>query len=77
MITNLICLHIAHKIYKISLYITHDILTHDKHPHGHLLLQLLRSYLILDTYASLEVHTEETLAKGEQALRCYSEIMEV
>ena len=68
---------IANKICKITLFITHDILTNEKHAHGYLLLQLLRSYLILDTYASLEVHTTETLAKGEEALKCYSEIMEV
>jgi hypothetical protein len=67
----------ANSICKITLFITHDILTNNKHSNGYLLLQLLRSYLILDTYASLEVHTTETLEKGEEALRCYSEIMQV
>lgn len=77
MITQFYVSSYTHRIFKITLYITHDILTNDENPHGYLLLQLLRSYLILDTYASLEVHTEETLAKGAEALRHYSEIMEV
>ena len=74
------CSQIANRIYKITLFITHNILTNDKHSHGYLLLQLLRSYLIIDTvdtYASLEVHMTETLAKGEEALRHYSAIMQV
>ena len=62
---------------QITIFITHDILTNDKNPHGYLLLQLLRSYLILDTYASLEVHTTETLEKGEEALGYYAAIMQV
>ena len=62
--------------HEITLYITHDILTNDKNPHGYL-LWLLQSYLILDTYASLEVHTTETLEKGEEALRYYAAIMQV
>lgn len=63
--------------HKITIFITHDILTNDKNPHGYLLLRLLRSYLILDTYASLEVHTSETLEKGEGVLRHYAAIMQV
>jgi hypothetical protein len=63
--------------FEITIFITHDILTNDKNPHGYLLLRLLRRYLILDTYASLEVHTTETLEKGEEALRHYAAVMQV
>jgi hypothetical protein len=59
------------------IFITHDILTNEKYPHGYLILQLLRSYHILDMYASLEVHTAETLEEGEEALKHYSAIMKV
>lgn len=63
--------------HEITIFITHDILTNEENPEGYILLQLLRSYLILDTYASLEVHTTETLEKGEKALRHYGNIMQV
>jgi hypothetical protein len=66
----------AHKILKMSIFITHDIVS-ETSPHGQLLLQLLRSFLILDTYTSMEVHTTETLQKGEEELLHYSEIMQV
>lgn len=64
-------------MHKIIGFITHDFLTNDKNPEGYILLQLLRSYLILDMYASLEVHTTETLKKGEDALKHYAKIMQV
>jgi len=67
----------AHEIPKMSIFITHDIVSDKNSPHGHLLLQLLRSFLILDTYTSMEVHTTETLQKGEEELLHYSEIMQV
>ena len=63
--------------HEITHFITHDILTIDENPHGYILLWPLWSYLILDTYASLEVHTTETLEKGEEALRHYAAIMQV
>ena len=67
----------ADRKHEITTFITHDILTNDKNPDGYLLLRLLRCYLILDTYASMEVHTTETLEKGEEALRYYAAIMQV
>jgi hypothetical protein len=61
-----------------SIFITHDIVSDKtRSPHGQLLLQLLRSFLILDTYTSMEVHTTESLQKGEEELLRYSEIMQV
>ena len=68
----------AYEIPEMSIFITHDIVS-DKtwSPHGQLLLKLLQSFLILDTYTSMEVHTTETLQKGEEELLCYSEIMQV
>ncbi|THH15028.1 hypothetical protein EW146_g5390 [Bondarzewia mesenterica] len=35
---------------------------------GYLLLRCIRIYLVLDMYASLDVHTDETIAAGERAL---------
>jgi hypothetical protein len=61
-----------------SIFITHDIVSDKtRSPHGQLLLRLLRSFLILDTYTSMEVHTTETLQNGEKELLRYSEIMQV
>ena len=69
---------VAYEIPKMSIFITHDIVS-DKtwSPHGQLLLKLLWSFLILNTYTSMEVHMTQTLQKGEEELLHYSEIMQV
>lgn len=41
------------------------------------LLHLLRSFCILNTLASLEVHTEETIARGRAELLNFSFLLEV
>ncbi|EIW80027.1 hypothetical protein CONPUDRAFT_58076 [Coniophora puteana RWD-64-598 SS2] len=48
-------------ISKAILFCTYNILTPSYSPEGFKLLQLIASYLELDAYYSLEVHTEETL----------------
>ncbi|RDB28873.1 hypothetical protein Hypma_015251 [Hypsizygus marmoreus] len=55
-------------ISKIILFAIHNIFTERNTSTGYLLLQLIRSYLELDMYASLEVHTETTIAEGEVEL---------
>ena len=68
----------AYEIPKMYIFITHDIVfDKTRSPHGQLLLKLLRSFLILNTYTSMEVHMTETPQKGEEELLCYSEIMQV
>ena len=68
----------AYEIPNMSIFIIHDIVSDKtRSPHGQLLLKLLQSFLILNTYTSMEVHTTETLQKGKEELLRYSEIMQV
>ena len=53
---------------KILIFSIHNIFTKDECPRGYQLLKLMRSYLELDMYASLTVHTETTIQNGRQEL---------
>ena len=44
---------------------------------GYLLLKALRCFIEVDIYASLEVHTEETIALGREKLVHFYELMNV
>lgn len=44
---------------------------------GYVLLQWIRSYSVLDMYAALEVHTEETIAAGQSALLKFENLLKV
>lgn len=57
-----------------ALFALHNVLTDTQ---GYLLLQCLQSYLELDMYASLEVHTEQTLKDGRQELKHFSLLINV
>ena len=59
------------------LFVSHSLLTQTKSPHGYLLLQLLRSYLIIDTFSAMEVHTEKTIADGREEIRNFEQKMTV
>lgn len=52
-------------------------LTQSESPHGYLLLQLLRTYLVIDTFSAMEVHTEETIADGREEIRSFEQKMTV
>lgn len=52
-------------------------LTQSESPHGYLLLQLLRTYLVIDTFSAMEVHTEETIADGREEIRNFEQKMTV
>ena len=41
------------------------------------LLRALRYYVEVDLYASLEVHTDQTIVKGRQKLAQFYELMKV
>ncbi|KAF7334738.1 hypothetical protein MSAN_02372200 [Mycena sanguinolenta] len=60
-------------ISKMMLYAVHNILTDRL---GLILLEWVRSYMELDMYVSLEVHTTETIAAGRQELRNFGHLME-
>jgi hypothetical protein len=59
------------------LFATHNILTPESSPAGYHLLKCIRSYLDLDMYASLEVHTEETISAGRDELLNFGALLNV
>jgi len=50
------------------IFTSHNVLTQQASPLGYLLLRCLRAYLDLTMWESLEVHTEDTIASGRQAV---------
>ncbi|KAF7378401.1 hypothetical protein MSAN_00266700 [Mycena sanguinolenta] len=60
-------------ISKMMLYAVHNILTDRL---GLILLKWVRSYMELDMYVGLEVHTMETIAAGRQELRNFGHLLE-
>jgi hypothetical protein len=59
---------------QIALFVLHNVLTDQR---GFLLLKCLRSYIELDMYASLEVHTAQTIADGRAELQNFSKLLTV
>lgn len=55
----------------------HNVLTHDASPSGYKLLICLQSYLALDMYTALEVHTTETIERGRNELKRFMSLLEV
>ncbi|KJA13371.1 hypothetical protein HYPSUDRAFT_151670 [Hypholoma sublateritium FD-334 SS-4] len=62
-------------ISKVIVFASHNILNKDASPQGYLLLQLMRSYLELDMYASLTVHTESTISAGREEMKTYDRLL--
>lgn len=56
------------------LYAAQNVL--DEHDTGYLLLQILRSYLVIDTLSSFEVHTDDTLKLIEDEQYHFGELIE-
>lgn len=61
-------------IAKMMLFATHNVLID---PVGVLILQVVRSFLELNMYVSLEVQTSETIASGRAELQIFDELMQV
>ena len=55
----------------------HSLLEESESSEGYLLLRVLHSYLILDTYAAMEVHTTETIEAGRKELAQFESLMNV
>jgi hypothetical protein len=58
-------------------FTTHNILTKRDSPLGYQMLQCLRSYLNLDMWVSMEVHTVDTIKEGRKELLRFSELINV
>jgi hypothetical protein len=65
------------KLYQVLIFASHHILTQVQCPIGFLLLKLLRSYLELDMYASLTVHTDVTIALAKEELLRFNDVLQV
>ena len=59
---------------KMIIFAAHNILTDRL---GLLLLRCTRSYLEVDAYLDLELHTTETIAKGREALQEFGRLINV
>ena len=64
-------------LYQVLIFASHHVLTQANCPNGFLLLKLLRSYLELDMYASLTVHTDVTLKLGKEEFLRFDETLRV
>lgn len=58
-------------------FATHSVITEEECPLGYLLLRCLRLFLVLDMYTALEVHTEDTIARGCEAVQAFGKLIKV
>jgi hypothetical protein len=59
------------------IFMAQNVLSRTNSELGYLLLCCTRCYVDLDIYAALEVHTEDTIAAGRDALSRFSMLMDV
>ncbi|THH10264.1 hypothetical protein EW146_g8426 [Bondarzewia mesenterica] len=60
---------------KIIIFASHNIFDAWSNKQEYLLLQCIRSYFVLDMYAAFDVHTDDTIAAGEQALLKFEDLI--
>ncbi|KAK0476003.1 hypothetical protein EDD18DRAFT_1115667 [Armillaria luteobubalina] len=53
------------------LFAAHSVLSKAANPNAYLLLKVIQSYLELDMYASMDVHTEKSIEEGRQLLQVF------
>lgn len=58
-------------------FATHSVITEEECSLGYLLLRCLRLFLVLDMYTALEVHTEDTIAQGCEAVQAFGKLIKV
>ncbi|KAJ3500219.1 hypothetical protein NLJ89_g9890 [Agrocybe chaxingu] len=63
-------------ISKIVVFASHNILSPEITPRGYTLLKLMRSYLELDMFMSLKLHTETTIAHGRKELLVFNDLLQ-
>ena len=66
-----------YNVLQVLLFVMHNVLLEKKNPLGYLLLCCLQSYLVIDMYAALEVHTEDTIAAGRKEILKFSCLIQV
>ncbi|KAG1893062.1 uncharacterized protein F5891DRAFT_1131386 [Suillus fuscotomentosus] len=55
---------------------THNVFHQDQDSEAYLLLRCIRSYVEFNTYASLDIHTEDTIKDGRKALENLTQLMD-
>ncbi|KAG1761725.1 hypothetical protein EDD22DRAFT_619601 [Suillus occidentalis] len=63
-------------ISKLIVFAAHTVFDRDTDPEAYLLLRCIRSYVEFNMYASLEVHTEDTINNGREALSKLTGLMD-
>ncbi|KAG2039785.1 hypothetical protein BDR03DRAFT_933074 [Suillus americanus] len=63
-------------ISKLIVFAAHNVFNHDTHPEAYLMLHCIQSYMVFNMYASLEVHTKDTINNGQEALSKLTELMD-
>ena len=59
------------------IFASHNVLTETESPLGYDLLCCLRAYLEITMWEALEVHTEETIASGREAVKRFGKLVAV
>jgi hypothetical protein len=59
------------------IFTSHNVLTEKDSPLGYLLLRCIRAYLDVTMWQSFEVHTEDTISDGEEAVQNLGEMIKV
>jgi hypothetical protein len=62
---------------QIIVFVIHNLFDPATDKAGYLLLRCIRSYVELNTYAALEVHTEKTIAAGREEAKKFSSLTKV
>ncbi|KAG2112896.1 hypothetical protein DEU56DRAFT_934861 [Suillus clintonianus] len=63
-------------ISKLIVFAAHNVFDCDTDPEAYLMLRCIRSYTEFNMYASLEVHTEDTINNGREALSKFTGLMD-
>jgi hypothetical protein len=59
------------------IFVSHNVLTEKESPVGYSMLRVLRNYLNLDMWESLEVQTSDSIKHGRQAVIQFSAALQV
>ncbi|KAG1808410.1 uncharacterized protein BJ212DRAFT_1303023 [Suillus subaureus] len=63
-------------ISKLIIFSAHDVIDRATHALPYLLLRCICEYVNIDMYATLEVHTSETIAVGRQAIKEFTQLLD-
>ena len=59
------------------MFVLHPTFHRSSDPTGYLLLRVIHSYIEVDMYISLDVHTEKTIDAGREAVKKFYDLLDV